>query len=93
MITVVVTTNSNFSLRVNRFPRLTKTDRGTENVHVAFIQQTIRHEGVDDLSGENSHRYGRSTANQVCNHRIYNTVLACMPTALLLQHVCRDVLL
>ena len=28
---------------------------------MAFIQQTFRHEGVDGLSGENSHRYGRST--------------------------------
>ena len=34
--------------------------------------------GVGNLSsGENSHLHGWSTANQVCNNKIYNTVIAC----------------
>ncbi len=47
-------------------PRLVRTDRGTENVNMAFIQKAFRHRGQDELSGSNSHRYGRSIANQVC---------------------------
>lgn len=47
-------------------PRILRTDRGTENTHIAFIQPTFRHSDPDDFAGMNSHRYGRSTSNQVC---------------------------
>lgn len=47
-------------------PRILRTDRGTENTHIAFIQPTFRHSDPDDFAGMNSHWYGRSTSNQVC---------------------------
>ena len=40
-------------------------DLGTENSSLAVIQPILRHSHQDDLSGDKSHRYGKSTANQV----------------------------
>ena len=42
-----------------------RTDMGTENSNIAFLQPILRHHGVDDFSGSSSHRYGKSTSNQV----------------------------
>lgn len=46
-------------------PMVLRTDLGTENSTVAVIQTALRHNGRDNLSGSSSHRYGRSTGNQV----------------------------
>lgn len=46
-------------------PKLVRTDRGTENTKIAFMQPFLRRHGTDTLSGENSFRYGRSVHNQV----------------------------
>jgi hypothetical protein len=45
-------------------PRVLRTDLGTENAVIAYLQPTLRHFHADSLSGINSHRYGKSTANQ-----------------------------
>lgn len=42
-----------------------RTDLGSENSIIAFIQPTLRHTHTDDLSGIRSHRYGKSITNQV----------------------------
>ena len=44
-----------------------RTDRGTENSVIAFVQPTLRSFHQDDLAGEKSFRYGKSTSNQVCS--------------------------
>ena len=62
-------------------PRVLRTDRGTENTHIAFIQPTFRHCDPDDLAGINSHRYGRSTSNQVCFHRYISRPNSCCFTS------------
>lgn len=46
-------------------PRVLRSDLGTENSNVAFIQPLLRNEHSDRLSGINSHCYGKSTSNQV----------------------------
>lgn len=46
-------------------PSILRTDRGTENSVVAFLQPTLRHEHHDAFAGDQSFQYGRSTANQV----------------------------
>ena len=43
-----------------------RTDMGTENSSIAPIQPIFRHMHADVFSGSNSHRYGRSTTNQIC---------------------------
>ena len=44
-----------------------RTDRGTENSIIAFLQPTLRHTHSDTFAREKSFQYGRSTANQVLN--------------------------
>lgn len=46
-------------------PTLLRTDRGTENANVAFLQPFLRRDGEDSFAGEKSFMYGRSTSNQV----------------------------
>ena len=46
-------------------PKILCTDPGTENSVVAVIQPVLRHNGTDYFAGSNSHRYGKSPANQV----------------------------
>jgi hypothetical protein len=46
-------------------PRVLRTDLGTENAVIAYLQPTLRHFHADSLSGINSHHYGKSTADQV----------------------------
>ena len=43
---------------------IVRSDRGTENVVFAGIQQYFRHNDTDQFAGRNSFRYGTSTANQ-----------------------------
>ena len=43
---------------------------GTENATIAVVQPVLRHSGDDSFTGGASHRYGKSTANQVWH--IYN---------------------
>ena len=46
-------------------PRLVCTDRGTENVKVAFLQPFLRRNGRDLSAGTKSFQYGKSVSNQV----------------------------
>ena len=48
----------------NVIPMIVRSDRGTENVVLAGIQQYFRHNDADQFAGRNSFRYGTSTANQ-----------------------------
>ena len=41
--------------------------KNTENSLVAVIQPALRHTGSDNFAGSNSHRYGKSPSNQVCD--------------------------
>lgn len=50
-------------------PSVLRTDCGTENSHVAVIQPILRHEHADSLAGGNSHRYGKSSSNQVIKNK------------------------
>ena len=43
---------------------IVRSDRGSENVILAGIQQYFRHNDADQFAGRNSFRYGTSTANQ-----------------------------
>ena len=43
---------------------IVRSDRGSENVVLAGIQQYFRHNDADQFAGRNSFRYGTSTANQ-----------------------------
>jgi hypothetical protein len=45
-------------------PQRVRTDCGTENVVLAGMQCYLRAEGLDEFSGEKSHNYGSSPANQ-----------------------------
>ena len=54
-----------FFVRLTGCPRLLRTDMGTENSSIAVIQPILRHHHYDSLSKSNSHRYGKSTSNQV----------------------------
>lgn len=47
-------------------PTVVRSDRGTENCNVGFLQPFLRRDGEDCFSGENSFMYGKSTSNQVC---------------------------
>ena len=44
--------------------RILHTDRGTENINLAFLQPFVR-DGDDEFAKEKSFVYGRSTSNQV----------------------------
>ena len=55
----------NFLLKYIGCPTLIRTDRGTENSIVAFLQPSFRHAHADSFGGEQSFQYGRSSANQV----------------------------
>ena len=46
-------------------PGIVRTDRGTENSTVAFLQPFLRRNGRDRLAGERSFQYGKSASNQV----------------------------
>ena len=48
-------------------PQVMRTDRGTENSIIAFVQPALRCFHQDDLAGEKSFHYGKSTSNQVSN--------------------------
>ena len=52
------------ALRHKSIPCVLRADRGTENGHVKTIQVYLRSEHDDELSGENSFVYGKSTGNQ-----------------------------
>ena len=52
-------------------PRILRTDCGTENTNLAFIQPYLRRSHGDCFSGTESFRYGRSVSNQVCHNRIF----------------------
>ena len=47
-------------------PRVLRTDCGTENTHIAFLQPYLRRSHGDCFSGSASFRYGKSVSNQVC---------------------------
>ena len=47
-------------------PRLLRSDRGTENARISFLQPFLRRHGQDSLAGENSYRYGKSVYNHIC---------------------------
>ncbi|KAI9531269.1 hypothetical protein NQZ68_000767 [Dissostichus eleginoides] len=49
---------------VGGYPRLLRTDMGTENVLLRDIQQFLRRNDEDDRAGERSYITGASTANQ-----------------------------
>ena len=46
-------------------PRIVRSDRGTENCKIAYLQPFLRRAGQDELSGERSFQYGKSSSNQV----------------------------
>ena len=50
-----------------------RTDLGTENSIIAFVQPTLRGFHQDELAGEKSFHYGKSTSNQVCTQIIVLT--------------------
>lgn len=45
-------------------PLIVRTDCGTENGMMASMQCYFRQDGDDSFSGDKSHRYGSSPANQ-----------------------------
>ena len=47
-------------------PTILRSDRGTENCNVAFLQPFLREACNDAFQGEKSFMYGKSTSNQVC---------------------------
>ena len=49
-------------------PSILRTDAGTENSSLAYIQPVLRHNHSDEFAKESSHRYGKSTTNQVLNN-------------------------
>ena len=58
-------------------PRLLRTDCGTENTHLSFMQPFLRQNHTDALSGMNSFRYGKSISNQVRYSVNANNYLLC----------------
>ena len=48
-------------------PRILRSDCGTENTHIAFLQPYLRRNHTDCFSGSASYRYGKSVSNQVYN--------------------------
>ena len=55
-------------LNIAGLPRFVRTDRGTENVKVAFLQPFLRRNGQDVSAGTKSFQYGKSVSNQVGDH-------------------------
>ena len=55
-------------------PRILRTDCGTENTNLSFIQPYLRHLHTDCFAGIESFRYGQSVANQV-RHNVILTVI------------------
>ena len=55
---------------ITGMPRILRSDCGTENCNLAFIQPFLRRNHDDVFSEMESFRYGRSSANQVksCYH-------------------------
>ena len=51
-------------------PSIVRTDAGTENSALAVIQPILRHSHTDEFAQEKSHRYGKSTTNQVLNMHV-----------------------
>lgn len=51
------------------YPSILRTDAGTENSSLAYIQPVLRHNHSDEFAKESSHRYGKSTTNQVLNNK------------------------
>ena len=49
---------------------MVRTDCGTENTNLSFIQPYLRRLHTDCFAGIDSFRYGRSVANQVCHNTI-----------------------
>ena len=58
---------TNIIIECTGCPKILRTDPGTENSLVAVIQPALRHTGSDNFAGSNSHRYGKSPSNQVCD--------------------------
>lgn len=50
--------------RLGGCPKLVRTDMGTENVVVRYIQRYLRRNGEDERAAERSYISGKSTANQ-----------------------------
>lgn len=48
-----------------------RTDLGTENSNLAFIQPYLRRNHLDCFSGSDSFRYGKSVSNQVSFSSIF----------------------
>jgi hypothetical protein len=46
-------------------PRILRSDCGTENTNIAFLQPYLRRNHADCFSGSASFRYGKSVSNQV----------------------------
>ena len=46
-------------------PRVLRTDCGTDNTRLAFIQPFLRRDHLDCFAGSDSFRYGKSISNQV----------------------------
>ena len=65
-------------------PKLLRTDLGTENSNLAFIQPYLRRNHVDCFSGIDSFRYGKSVSNQVC--LFYATLLLIIMISRELKH-------
>ena len=57
--------DSDWALFCKGTPRLLRSDCGTENVNLAFIQPYLRRNCSDCFAGYESFRYGKSTTNQV----------------------------
>ena len=49
----------------NVIPMIVRSDRGSENVVLAGIQQYFRHNDSDQFAERNSFRYGTSSAKQI----------------------------
>ena len=56
-------------------PSIVRTDAGTENLALAVIQPILRHSHTDEFAQEKSHRYGKSTTNQVLKINDYFLVI------------------
>ncbi|XP_013401462.1 uncharacterized protein LOC106167276 [Lingula anatina] len=54
----------NFIKEIGGVPRVIRGDRGTENTMVEDLQKACRWNSTDNMSGEKSFLYGRSTSNQ-----------------------------
>ena len=47
-------------------PSIIRSDRGSENSRIAYLQPFLRRHGTDSLAKEKSFQYGKSASNQVC---------------------------